>query len=295
MFNGLSLILVSLSSQRRVSVAGDYFFLTDGGGGSQDQEFQVQMKNELGMDDESIDQARQEGKIAKCLIMRCHASKAIFTWMVPYKGDAEDGYVTDLMVKALKWFGYTRFIVKSDNEPALNRLVKSAIDKAKLEMPELRQIAEEHPTAYDSKANGAVESGVRNVRQDLRTAKADLQSRLGAHIPVGHPIMAWLVRHVGFTHIAFLKGSDGRTSWHKIRGRPYTQTIVPLRRTRTLESPHEGAEGTDWWEHRGQDAPRHLPCWWMWMHWELQCHKDLALHAKASYVVANHGVNSRNE
>ena len=75
----------------------------------------------------------------------------------PYKGDAEDGYVTDLMVKALKWFGYTRLIVKSDNEPALNRLVKSAIDKAKLEMPELRQIAEEHPTAYDSKANGAAE------------------------------------------------------------------------------------------------------------------------------------------
>ena len=115
----------------------DYFFLTDGGGGSQDQELQVQMKNELGMDDDSIDQARQEGKIAKCLIMRCHASKAIFSWMVPYKGDAEDGYVTDLMVKALKWFGYTRLIVKSDNEPALNRLVKSAIDKAKLVMPEL--------------------------------------------------------------------------------------------------------------------------------------------------------------
>ena len=35
--------------------------------------------------------------------------------------------------------------------------------------------------------------------------------------------------------------------------------------------------------------------WWVWMHWKRQCHKDLALQAKTSYVDANHGVNSRKE
>ena len=133
--------------------------------------------------------------------------------------------MTGLIVTALRWLAWTRMILKSDNEPALLQLMRTAAGWAKVELQEIDQLGEEHPTAYDSQANGAVESGIRNVRADLRTMRLDLEDRLSAQLPIGHPMMAWLVRHVGFCHTAFAKGADGRTAWQTVRGRVYGQRL----------------------------------------------------------------------
>ncbi len=55
--------------------------------------------------------------------------------------------------------------------------------------------------------------------------RLDLEDRLSAEVPIGHPVMAWLVRHVGFCHTAFVKGADGRTPWERVRGRVYGQRL----------------------------------------------------------------------
>ncbi len=203
-------------------VAADYFFLTSGEG---DIGVNVKLRSEIDMDDSTMDAERREGRLVKCLIFRCHMSKAVFTWAVPYKGDGEDGYVTGLVATALKWLAYTRVIIKCDNEPALVALMRSATQLAKVDLDNLRQIGEEHPTPYDSQANGAVETGVRTARADIRTMRSDLGSRLKAQVRIDHPIMSWLVRHVGFTFTASVKGPDGRTPWERVRGRPYGQRL----------------------------------------------------------------------
>ena len=80
-------------------VGADYFFLTSGDG---DVGVNIKLRNEIDMDDSTMDTERREGRLVKCLIFRCHMSKAVFTWAVPYKGDGEDGYVTGLVATALK-------------------------------------------------------------------------------------------------------------------------------------------------------------------------------------------------
>ena len=137
-------------------VATDYFFLTSGQE-KQEEEQSAKTREEFGMADEEIDRERREGTVVKCLIMRCHASKSIFCWVVPYKGDSEDGYVTGLICTGMKWLGWRRMILKCDNEPPLLQLMRSAASLAKVEFKELEQLGEEHPIPYDSQANGAVE------------------------------------------------------------------------------------------------------------------------------------------
>jgi len=130
-------------------VAGDYFYLTNGK--SAEEGWSMASRTELNLKDDEVDQKRRDGQLVKCLIIRCHSSKAIFCWVVPYKGgDGEGGYVTGLIVTALRWLAWTRMILKSDNEPALLQLMRTAAGWAKVELQEIDQLGEEHPTAYDS-------------------------------------------------------------------------------------------------------------------------------------------------
>ncbi len=57
-------------------VASDYFYLTSGEG---DIGVNVKLRSEIDLDDETLDLERREGRLVKCLIFRCHMSKAVFT------------------------------------------------------------------------------------------------------------------------------------------------------------------------------------------------------------------------
>ena len=52
----------------------DYFFLTSNG---------MSVKEKLNLTDDKIEEARASGKLTKCFIVRCHASKAIFGHVIP--------------------------------------------------------------------------------------------------------------------------------------------------------------------------------------------------------------------
>ena len=81
----------------------DCFFLTEAG---------VQLRKEMDMDDGAIQAARSSGEIVKCLIVRCHRSRAIFAHVVPCKGADEQGIVADMVVSDVEWLGHTRIIIK---------------------------------------------------------------------------------------------------------------------------------------------------------------------------------------
>ena len=85
--------------------------------------------------------------------------------------------------------GYSRVILKSDNEPAIVRLLKESLKALRVEG--LDQAGEEHSLPYDPQANGGAEIGVKLVKGQLKTLRSSLEARVGFKIPVAHPINTW--------------------------------------------------------------------------------------------------------
>ena len=216
----------------------DYFFLTSAG---------VVLKEELKMDDEQISAARQRGEIAKCLVVRCYASKAVFGHVIPCKGLDEDGIVVDKILQDLEWMGHTRIILKADNEPAIQALARRSIELAKVELKDMDQVSKEDPVAYDSMTNGGTEVGVRLLRGLFRTVKLCLEQRIDRQIPVDHPMIAWLMEHASLLLNAVVRGTDGLTAWKRVRGRAFGQPLVGIGESvlykHPIKGPHHDPQG----------------------------------------------------
>ena len=58
----------------------------------------------------------------------------------------------------VKWLGYTKIALKSDNEKPLFDLLTEALRE--LRIHGLDQCLEEHPPEYDPQSNGSAETGV---------------------------------------------------------------------------------------------------------------------------------------
>ncbi len=200
----------------------DYFFLTKGG---------VKRREELDFPagqagDAALEEARAKGDVVKCLLLRCFLTKTIFAHVVPQKGLDEANVVCDFVLGCLQWLGHTRIILKSDNEPAVEAVVKRVVELAKIEIKDLDQVSKEDPASYDSQSNGGTEVGIRIVRGLLRTLKLCLEQRIGKYIPVDHPVMGWLLGHVCMLQNILVRGPDGLTSWQRVRGRAFGQQLV---------------------------------------------------------------------
>ena len=93
----------------------DYAFLSDG--------------------EEIVDQqgfeAAGEGA-AKVLVVRDDRSKAIFGRVVPSKGIDEKGFSVDSLVDDIKWLGCSKLTLKSDNEPAIVKLLREALRELRI-------------------------------------------------------------------------------------------------------------------------------------------------------------------
>ena len=67
------------------------------------------------------------------------------------------------------WLGYSKVLLKSDNEPAILKLLEESLKSLKI--CGLDQASAEHPPPYDSQSNGAVEAAVKQVRGRLKALK----------------------------------------------------------------------------------------------------------------------------
>jgi hypothetical protein len=82
-------------------------------------------------------EAAGEGAV-KVLIVRDDKSKAVFGHVVPNKGVDEDGFSVNCIVEDIKWLGYSKLILKSDNEPAILKLLSESLRELRIEgVPEL--------------------------------------------------------------------------------------------------------------------------------------------------------------
>ena len=195
-------------SERGVAVVGfDYMFLT---------QKNLYSRSEWAS---CVEKDIDPSLVLKILVVRDMRSKSLFAHAVEAKGSDEAGYAVQCLVDDVAWLGYSRVILKSDNEPAIVRLLKDALKILKVEG--MDQACEEHPPPYDPQANGGIEIGVKLVKGHLKTLRSALEARVGFKIPVAHPVVAWLVTHSSNILTWLSKGKDGRTAYHRVCGRPF--------------------------------------------------------------------------
>ena len=83
------------------------------------------------------------------------------------------------------------------------------------------QSVPEQPPAYEPQSNGAIECGVRQFKGLLRTLCLALEERIGAFIPVTHPVMMRLVEHTTELLAKHLVGRDGLTPYARLFGKKH--------------------------------------------------------------------------
>ncbi len=118
------------------TVAADYLLVTKKG---------VYMKHEL-MEHAEV--------VMKILVVKDTKSKYIGAHLVPVKGLGSDRYAAEKLRRDILWLGYSRVIIKTDNEPAIVAVLKETLKALRIEV--LDQAAAEHPPVYDSKGNGSI-------------------------------------------------------------------------------------------------------------------------------------------
>ena len=65
--------------------------------------------------------------VLKILVVRDMKSKSIFAHAVKCKGSDEDGYAVQCLVDDVKWLGYSKVILKSDNGAAILALLRNTL------------------------------------------------------------------------------------------------------------------------------------------------------------------------
>ena len=168
--------------------------------------------------------AEDDERFMKVLVVKDFNSKAVFAHAVQRKGVDDNRFAVDVLVGDIEWLGYSRIILRSDNEPAITALMSETMKAIKVQLVD--QAMEEHPPPYDSQANGAIEVGVQIVRGMVRTWHTSLEERLGYRIPPNHPLMCWLVEHAAHSLTTRVKGRDGQTAYQRVRGKPWNQRLL---------------------------------------------------------------------
>ena len=62
----------------------------------------------------------------------------------------------------------------------------------------------------------------------IRRNKLALEKRYSVKLPLAHSAVTWLVIHSTFCHNRFFVGTDGKTPYMRVRGKPYDKPMVEL-------------------------------------------------------------------
>ena len=204
--------------RRNISVVSfDYFFVTSDG-------------MYLRKDWDKIED-RENRSYLKVLVVQDSMHKNVFAHGIERKGADDDGYAVQCIVQDIQWLGFTKVILKSDNEKSIVRLLRESLKALRVDGEcadgqGMEQVGEEHPPPYDPQANGAVEAAVKSVKGLMRTMLYGLQVRLKRKIPPTHPVVAWLASHSASVHRWRTRGTDGRTPYERARGRPFSTRLA---------------------------------------------------------------------
>ena len=127
------------------------------------------------------------------------------------KSKGGDDYAIERAAKEIFSLGYSKVVIKSDQEPAIKTLIDSVMRRitALRGKVDMQIIPEESPVG-ESQSNGEVESAIKQVQGQYRTMRLSMQSNNRQVIPDNHIAAVWLVPHSAQTLNRYLAGQDGR-------------------------------------------------------------------------------------
>ena len=160
------------------------------------------------------------------LVVRDRFTKALFTHLVPSKG-VEHFYPETALMKDIKFLGYTKLGLKSDQEPSILALA-NAVKNTSASQNVVCQL--ESPPKGDAHgmSNGEAESSVGLAQGLARTLKDRLEYRIGKALNPKSPILGWMIEYVGILYIIYSydeKAQDGITAFRKIKGRCFGECV----------------------------------------------------------------------
>ena len=155
------------------------------------------------------------------LVVKDSKSGAMLTMVVPKKGGA-DGRVVSRVAEWIDGLGYGRVRLRCDNEMPIVSLQEQIKLKRKADtIPETCMKGEKQ-------ANGVSEQAVREATGMLRTFKDHVEHKIGRSIMPSEVITSWIVQHVGMVVTRAKLGSDGRSAYHRLKGKPSSIPMAPI-------------------------------------------------------------------
>ena len=118
-------------------------------------------------------EADEEPGSIKVPVVRDNRSKAVFAHTVLVKGADEGGCAVKAIVDDVVWLGYTKLVLKTDNEPAILKLLQESLWD--LRIAGVDQVMHENSPEYYPEANGSAEVGVQFVKGMARTMRSGLE------------------------------------------------------------------------------------------------------------------------
>ena len=165
-------------------------------------------------------------KVSPILLVKDTRSRAVLLLPVPCKGTSF-AYVTDFALDFLIYLGYPKITIKTDGEPAIETVKEELTTKYKRNGEvEVEQAMVEDSAVGDSQANGEAEVMARHGQAQIRTLKSAMETNYQIKINNRHPVLAWMVLHAGSLITKFHVGSDGRTPYQRLRGKPWNTAGV---------------------------------------------------------------------
>jgi hypothetical protein len=184
-----------------------------------------------------------EEECTTMLVMRDRGTKALRAWVVPEKGPSLEDSVTKAAEGVLQ-LGYRgRVLIKCDNEPAITAFRTALMAK----LPDgAMPVA---PPAGESASNGVVENAVKVAKGLMRVHLGALERKIGGRFPGGHPMIAWLAEFVGDSCTKYLQGTDGKTAYERLFGKPVREESLEFGEI-VLFRPKKLADANVLLEHR---------------------------------------------
>ena len=157
----------------------------------------------------------EEAKLIPMIVAKDADTKTYLGAVVPKKGSTGE-YATKRVLAFLKELGVESMpvVFKTDQEPAIIALVDDIIARRGA----VKTLVEQSPKG-SPQSNGVSERAVQTIKDHARTIKIALEERLGIQLDEGHRIIPWLVDHATSLVNRCQVGSDGKTSFERLRGR----------------------------------------------------------------------------
>ena len=136
---------------------------------------------------------QDESKCLPILVIRDHASKFVYSHVVPSKGTSH-AYPAAQTFVDIEQLGHSKIVLKNDQEPAIVDLHNAVAAKCKEKGID---VDPENSPVEESQSNGVIERAVQDVEGMVRTLKDQLETSYSTKIESGHPILSRLVNHAG--------------------------------------------------------------------------------------------------